>query len=87
MTASKRVGLAGIRKRYDFSKARPSSYAQRLTKEIVIRLDIPTLEYFKDLSAQVGVPYQTLINLYLQECAWMGKRLSLTWANRRRRRT
>ncbi|HVF61189.1 MAG TPA: BrnA antitoxin family protein [Thermoanaerobaculia bacterium] len=68
-----------MRKRYDFSKARPNPYAKRLKKQITIRLDVPTLDYFKRLSEEVGVPYQTLINLYLQECAASGKRLSMSW--------
>jgi predicted DNA binding CopG/RHH family protein len=68
-----------MRKRYDFSKARPNPYAKRLKKQITIRLDVPTLDYFKGLSEEVGVPYQTLINLYLQECAASGKRLSMSW--------
>ena len=68
-----------MRKRYDFSQARPNPYAKRLKKQITIRLDVPTLDYFKGLSEEVGVPYQTLINLYLQECAASGKRLSMSW--------
>lgn len=68
-----------MRKHYDFSKARPNPYAKRLKKQITIRLDVPTLDYFKALSEEVGVPYQTLINLYLQECASSRKRLAFTW--------
>ena len=68
-----------MRKRYDFSKARPNPYARRLKKQVTIRLDQDALEYFQKLAAQTGIPYQTLINLYLKECAASGKRLELVW--------
>ena len=68
-----------MRKRYDFSKAVPNPYAKRLKKQITIRVDVPTLDYFKELSNELGVPYQTLINLYLQDCAASGKRPSMAW--------
>ena len=69
-----------MRKSYDFSKARRNPYAKRLKKQVTIRLDAPTLDYFKDLSEEIGIPYQTLINLYLRECVVEGKRPSLAWA-------
>ena len=68
-----------MRKVYDFSKAQRNPYAKRLKKQITIRLDVQTLEYFKELSSELGIPYQTLINLYLQDCALSGKRPSTTW--------
>jgi predicted DNA binding CopG/RHH family protein len=68
-----------MRKQYDFSKARRNPYAKRLKRQITIRLDQPTIDYFKDLAAEVGVPYQTLINLYLRDCATTGRKLSMRW--------
>jgi predicted DNA binding CopG/RHH family protein len=68
-----------MRKRYDFSKARRNPYAKRLKKQITIRLDEPTLAYFKDLGDRVGMPYQTLINMYLRDCADRRKELRLQW--------
>lgn len=68
-----------MRKSYDFSTARRNPYAKRLKKQVTIRLDAPTLDYFKDLSEEIGIPYQTLINLYLRECFVKGKRPSLAW--------
>lgn len=68
-----------MRKSYDFSKAQRNPYAARLKKQITIRLDVPTLDYFRSLSEELGIPYQTLINLYLQDCAAAGKRPSATW--------
>ncbi|RIK92226.1 MAG: antitoxin [Proteobacteria bacterium] len=68
-----------MRKRYDFSKARPNPYAKRLKKQITIRLDEDTLEYFKKLAEDAEIPYQTLINLYLRECARTRKRPAMKW--------
>jgi predicted DNA binding CopG/RHH family protein len=68
-----------MRKRYDFSKARRNPYAKRLKKSVTIRLDEETIDYFKDLAAESGIPYQTLINLYLRDCAASERRLSMRW--------
>ena len=68
-----------MRKEFDFSTARRNPYAKRLKKPITIRLDRETIEYFKGLAKDTGIAYQTLINLYLKECAATGKRLSLRW--------
>ncbi len=68
-----------MRKEYDFSKGRRNPYAARLKRQVTIRLDEPTIKYFKGLSEESGIPYQTLINLYLRECAVTQKRLSLAW--------
>jgi len=76
-----------MRKTYDFTGARRNPYAKRLKKQVTIRLDVPTLDYFKELSEELGIPYQTLINHYLQECASMGKRPSMTWRSGNRERT
>jgi uncharacterized protein (DUF4415 family) len=68
-----------MRKKYDFSKAKRNPYAKRLKKQITIRLDEETLEYFRELSEETEIPYQTLINLYLAECARTRKRPSMKW--------
>lgn len=68
-----------MRRNYDFSKARPNPYAKRLKKQITLRLDEPIIQYFKSLSSQTAIPYQTLMNLYLRECATSGRRLELSW--------
>ena len=73
-----------MRKEYDFSKAKRSSYAKRLKQSVTIRLDKATLDYFKSLADELEVPYQTLINLYLRECALTGKRPSMQWRPSRR---
>lgn len=52
-----------MRKEYDFSKARTNPYAAQLKRQITIRLDADSIEYFKGISEQVGIPYRSLINL------------------------
>ena len=69
-----------MRKEYDFSKARRNPYAKRLKKQVTIRLDQATIQYFKSLSAEIEIPYQTLINLYLRDCAATRRRLSMDWS-------
>ncbi len=68
-----------MRKEYDFSKGKKNPYATHLKKQITIRLDEDTIEYFKALAEETGVTYQNLINLYLRDCAHEGKRLVLSW--------
>ena len=68
-----------MRKEYDFSGARRNPYARRLKRPVTIRLDQPTVDYFKALAEEVEIPYQTLINLYLRDCAASGRRLDLRW--------
>ena len=71
-----------MKKQYDFSKARRNPYAKRLKKPLTIRVDETTLEYFKDLGERVGMPYQTLINMYLRDCAENRKELRLQWTTK-----
>ena len=68
-----------MRKEYDFSTARRNPYAKRLKKQVTIRLDEQTIGYFKALAEETGVPYQTLINLYLRDCAASKRRLAMNW--------
>jgi len=68
-----------MRKEYDFSKARKNPYASQLKRPITIRLDNDSVAYFKTISEEVGIPYQSLINLYLRDCAASQKKLSLNW--------
>ena len=68
-----------MRKAYDFSKGKKNPYANRLKKQVTIRLDEGTIAYFKDLAEEIGIPYQTLINLYLRDCAATSRKLALEW--------
>jgi len=69
-----------MRKNYDFSNSKKNPYAKRLKKQITIRLEAETIEYFKQLSIRTGIPYQNLINLYLRDCADSRRKLNLKWA-------
>jgi len=68
-----------MRKNYDFSQAKRNPYARRLKRQITIRLDDETIRYFKSLAAESGIPYQTLINLYLRDCAANRRKLAMRW--------
>ncbi len=68
-----------MRDEYDFSKARKNPYATQLKKSITIRLDEDSVGYFKAISEEIGIPYQTLINLYLRDCVTSHRKLNLQW--------
>ena len=69
-----------MKEEYDFSKARKNPYAKKLKKQITINIDSTTVEYFKTLATETNIPYQTLINLYLTDCATQKKRPDLSWS-------
>lgn len=68
-----------MRDDYDFSKSTKNPYAKKLKKQVTIRLDEDTIEYFKDLAEKKDLPYQSLINLYLRDCAQSQKDLKIEW--------
>ena len=69
----------GVREEYDFSKARKNPYVKKQKRQITINIDADTIDYFKGQSDSSGIPYQTLINLYLADCAAKKKQLQLIW--------
>ena len=69
-----------MRDNYDFSKSIPNPYAKRLKKQITIRLDENTIDYFKELAEDKGIPYQSLINMYLRDCADKHRELNINWS-------
>jgi uncharacterized protein (DUF4415 family) len=71
--------VATVKRQYDFSEARPNPYAKRLKRQVTIRLDEQTIQYFKALAKETGVAYQTLINLYLRDCAASRRKLAMKW--------
>ncbi len=73
-----------MKRDYDFSKARPNPYASRLKQSVTIRLDSTAVAYLKNLATELEIPYQTLINLYLRDCAASQRRLALRWKAGRR---
>jgi len=72
-----------MRKHYDFSKmqSRKNPYVKYLKQPVTIRLDRDTVSYFKSLAGDLGVPYQTLINLYLRDCAVNQRKPNMEWAS------
>ena len=68
-----------MRKSYDFSQGKKNPYASRTKKQVTIRLEEGTVAYFKRLAEETGIPYQTLINLYLRDCAMSGRRIEIVW--------
>ena len=69
-----------MRKEYDFSKAKKNPYARKLKRQVTIRLEPEVIDYLKDLATQNGIPYQTLINLFLRDCAQSKKKPVIEWA-------
>ncbi len=69
-----------MRKEFDFSKSKKNPYSRMLKKQITIRLEAETIEYFKKLAEDSGISYQNLINMYLRECVHAHKKPALRWA-------
>jgi len=70
-----------MRKHYDFSKmkSRKNPYAAKLKKSVTIRLGEDVIQYFKLMAEESGVPYQSLINLYLRDCALQHRKIDIEW--------
>ncbi len=70
-----------MRDEYDIESLNPrkNPYSGRLKKQITINIDDDTIGYFKRMSESTGLPYQTLINLYLSDCAKNNRRIDITW--------
>ena len=71
-----------MRREYNIEKLNPrkNPYASKMKKQITINIDADTIEYFKEQSKITGLPYQTLINLYLADCAAKKRELEISWA-------
>lgn len=68
-----------MKNEYDFSKAKKNPYTKVLKKQVTINLSEEVLDYFKDLSNETSIPYQTLINFYLLECVKNKKKIDISW--------
>ena len=68
-----------MKKNYDFSNAVKNPYAKKLKKTICINISESVLAYFKELAEKTNIPYQTLINLYLSDCATHNRTLTVSW--------
>jgi predicted DNA binding CopG/RHH family protein len=64
---------------YDFTNAKKNPYVKKLKTQITINIENETIAYFKRLAETTGIPYQTLINLYLSDCAKSNKKPSIAW--------
>lgn len=70
-----------MKKEYDFSKmkSRKNPYAAKLKKPVTIRLGEDVIDYFKRMAEDSGVPYQSLINLYLRDCVIQHRKVDISW--------
>jgi uncharacterized protein (DUF4415 family) len=68
-----------MRKEYDFSKGIKNPYVRKLKKQISIRIDPDTIDYFKKLADETGIRYQNLINSYLADCVARKMKPSMVW--------
>lgn len=70
-----------MKKEYDFSKmkSRKNPYAAKLKKPVTIRLGEDVIDYFKSMAEDSGVPYQSLINLYLRDCVIQHRKVDISW--------
>lgn len=71
-----------MKEHYDFSKmkGKKNPYIKYLKQPVTMRLDRDSVEYFKSLAEETGIPYQTLINLYLRDCTINQRKLEMRWA-------
>ena len=70
-----------MRDEYNIRELNPrkNPYVSRLKKQITINIDGSTIDYFKSMAAADGIPYQTLINLYLRDCADNRRKIQMSW--------
>lgn len=67
-----------MREEYDFSESMPNPYVKKPCEPVTINIDVDTIDYFKKESARTGVPYQTIINLFLNQCVEEERHLSFS---------
>ncbi len=70
-----------MKKEYDLSKmkSRKNPYSSKLKKPITMRLSEDVIDYFKKMAEDSGVPYQSLINLYLRDCVAQHRKVDISW--------
>ena len=73
-----------MRAEYDLSKmkSRPNPYASKLKKSVTMRLSEDVITYFKRMAVDSGIPYQTLINLYLRDCVMQDRQMQIAWPSK-----
>ncbi|WP_323845047.1 BrnA antitoxin family protein [Microbulbifer magnicolonia] len=74
-----------MKKEYDLAsmKSRKNPYASKLKKSVTIRMGEDVIVYFKNMSEETGIPYQSLINLYLRDCVAHHRTIDLKWQESR----
>ena len=75
-----------MRREYDFSQSRKNPYVKQLKRQIIIRLDATAVDHFKQMAAELGMPYQNLINLFLRDCAAHKRRPAIQWLGKSSKR-
>ncbi len=75
------IGDKAMKEEYDLGtmKSRPNPYAKQLKKQVTMRLEEDIIDYFKKMAEGVGIPYQSLINLYLRDCVSSHRELKMQW--------
>jgi len=75
------IEVAEMKAEYDFSKmkSRKNPYSSKLKKPVTMRLSEDVVEYFKGMAEEAGVPYRSLINLYLRDCLAQNRRVEIKW--------
>ena len=70
-----------MKEEYDLAsmRSRPNPYASKLKKQVTIRMSEDIIEYFKEMAEGSGVPYQSLINLYLRDCVSNQRKVDIQW--------
>lgn len=68
-----------MKKEYNFSNSIKNPYIKKIKKQISIRIEDDTVEYFKKLSSEIGIPYQNLMNMFLRECAEKNMKPNIHW--------
>ena len=68
-----------MKNEYDFTNAKKNPYTEKLKQQITINIDCATIAYFKAMSEKTGIPYQTLINMYLTDCVKNNKQITVAW--------
>ena len=73
--------MTAMKAEYDLSKmkSRKNPYAAKLKKPVSMRLSEDVVEYFKSMANEAGVPYQSLINLYLRDCVMKHRKVQIAW--------
>ena len=58
---------------------RKNPYAEKIKRQVTINLKSTTVDYFKKLSEETGIPYHNLIDLYLDDCVKKGIKPDIKW--------